>query len=89
MIRQFAKSVVVGTPEIYTLPGFFEGGMTVGVDPGVAGSVLVEYRLHTSQAWRAWPAGTVTTYTEYVILSRLQALRFTATTSNGNVYITQ
>ncbi len=89
MIRQYSSAIVVGTPVIYTLPGFFEGDMVIGVEPGSGGSVLVEYRLNTAQAWMTSPIGTVTTYTEYVLTSKIQALRFTATTANGVVYIVQ
>lgn len=90
MIRQTKTTVVFdGDPYVYTLPGFFQGGLTLAVTPGTNGTMLVEYRLTSSSDWKSWPGGAVSVYTEDSLETPVQALRFTAAVANGVVEITQ
>ena len=90
MIRQTKTTVAFdGDPYIYTLPGFFQGGLTLAVTPGEGGTMLVEYRLTSTSDWREWPGGAVSVYTEDSLETPVQALRFTSTLADGVVEITQ
>ncbi len=62
------------------------GPLSVCLTPG-AGTALCEYRLHASDAWKVWPAGTVSAETTYRLNGAVQALRFTATTAAATVAI--
>lgn len=61
--------------------------LSVQAIPGVGGTVLVEYRLHTAAAWLSWPAGTVSATTIYLLSGPVQALRFTALVADATAYV--
>lgn len=83
-------AVLTSSGSNYVNSGAFNIPCTVAAIPGGGGgSLLVEYQVVPSGSWTAWPASTVTTKTVYVLNGPVHALRFTATTANGTVEITQ
>lgn len=89
-------SVPVGTP--LTISGRGDNvsldlPMTVAVNPGSGGSVLTEYRVTESGAWRQFAdgelAGTITSYRLDVLTGPIRSIRFTASTSTATVEIAQ
>ena len=63
--------------------------ITVAVIPGSGGTLLVEYQLVPDGLWYPWSAGAAATKTVYALVSPVNALRFTATTADGIVEVTQ
>lgn len=63
--------------------------ITVAVIPGALGTMGVEYKISAAGEWVAWPAGTVSTHTIYVLTAPVYGLRFTATTADGVVEVAQ
>lgn len=63
--------------------------IVVAVTPGVLGTMAVEYKVSAAGEWIAWPGGTVSTHTIYVLTAPVYGLRFTATTANGSAEVSQ
>ena len=83
-------TVAVGSPVIIgleTLP--VAASCTVAAIPGATGTLLVEYQVAPDGTWFAWPAGTVSTNTVYLLTGPVYALKFTATTDDGVVELAQ
>ncbi len=83
-------TVAVGSPATlgrtnYTLPY----PLTVTAVPGAGGTLLVEYQIAADGVWQAWPGGTVSTTTTYLLTGPVRALKFTATTQAGVVEVAQ
>jgi hypothetical protein len=63
--------------------------VTVWVEPAAGATMNVRFRTAQNKAWQAWPAGSVSAFTEYRLKSPVQALEFAAGTeasgSHGGV----
>ena len=82
--------VVAGAPLVleaaqYSIPY----PLTVRAKPGSGGTLLVEYRITPTGDFTAWPAGTVTAATVYVLNGPVEALRLTAGVADGTAEIAQ
>jgi hypothetical protein len=85
-----AITVVVGSPVTVEAAQFsIPWPVTVKAKPGVGGTMLVEFRVDPTDAFEAWPAGTVGTATTYKLNGPVEALRFTALVADGSVRLAQ
>lgn len=87
-LRQFYKTVVVGTPVEYTISTFYSP-ISVAIVPGNGGTMSMYYKLVDESSWIATDQIDVASRTELVIDYPVLALKFTATTQNGAVEILQ
>lgn len=88
-LRQFYRAVVVGTPVVYTLSSFYEGGVTIALTPGSGGTMKIQYQLTSSGAFREGPLGEVSVYTQDIVDAPVYALKIFALTADGVVEIVQ
>ena len=85
-----AIDVIVGTPVTleaaqYSIPY----PLTIHAQPGIGGTLLVEYRISPTGDFIAWPDGTVAVDTVYLLNGPVEALRLTALVADGTVEIAQ
>ena len=86
--RSLAFAVAAAATETVTRSnGDSIAGVTVTVAPGAGGTALCEYRTSATDAWTAWPGGTVAARTVYVLTGPVQALRFAATTQPAAIHL--
>ena len=83
-------AVAVGDPQTleaaqYSIPY----PLTLKATPGAGGTLLVEYRISSVGDFVAWPAGTVSASTIYVLRGPVEALRFTAAVADGTCEVAQ
>ena len=86
MIRPFSAQVIPGTPLIYPITRFWEM-ITIGVTPGVNGTIEVYYRLTNTTDYKIWNRGSVSVYTEGKLLSPVESLKFVAYTSPAKIEV--
>ncbi len=83
-------TVVVGSPQTLEAAEFsIPYPATIFANPGAGGTLLVEYRISPDGTWIAWPAGTVTEDTVYLLNGPVEGLRFTALVADGVVELAQ
>jgi len=86
--RPYTLTVAAGTPkEVTSGNGDTLSGVTVTVVPGVGGTALCEYQTTPTDTYTAWPGGTVSARTTYVLTGPVYALKFTATTQPATIHL--
>lgn len=78
-------AVVIVDGHGYSLPF----PLNITAVPGSGGTLLVEYQTAQAGVWTAWPSGTVSAKTIFLLTGPVHALRFTAAVAAGVIEIAQ
>ena len=79
----FAKGTLLNATSVVTNMSGCPVPATIAVDPVASDTIRVEYSLNGGDTWKPWPAGDVTTYTEYRLVSSVTDVRITRQAGSG------